>query len=77
MSEASRREGTATSVQKTTESPVSVPAHSPASQAHDVPRREDVANLAYQLWKERGRPEGSPDEDWFRAEKQRLRSTAG
>ena len=27
-----------------------------------------VAELAYRLWEERGRPEGSPDEDWYRAE---------
>jgi hypothetical protein len=30
--------------------------------------REQVALLAYQLWKRRGCPEGSPDEDWFLAE---------
>lgn len=28
----------------------------------------DIAALAYALWEERGMPEGSPDEDWFRAE---------
>ena len=28
----------------------------------------EIAALAYQLWKERGCPIGSPDEDWFRAE---------
>jgi hypothetical protein len=27
-----------------------------------------VERLAYQLWEERGRPLGSPDQDWFRAE---------
>jgi hypothetical protein len=27
-----------------------------------------VAKLAYQLWLQRGSPEGSPDEDWYRAE---------
>jgi hypothetical protein len=30
--------------------------------------QEAIAKLAYQLWSERGRPEGSPEEDWFRAE---------
>lgn len=30
----------------------------------------EIAALAYQLWMERGRPEGSADEDWFRAEEQ-------
>ena len=27
-----------------------------------------IAALAYELWRERGCPIGSPDEDWFRAE---------
>jgi hypothetical protein len=31
------------------------------------PDEEAIAELAYQLWAERGRPDGSPDEDWFRA----------
>jgi hypothetical protein len=32
-------------------------------------RHEFVAKLAYQLWEERGRPLGSPEVDWFRAER--------
>lgn len=28
-----------------------------------------TAKLAYQLWEERGRPFGSPEVDWFAAEK--------
>ncbi|HEU0122023.1 MAG TPA: DUF2934 domain-containing protein [Bryobacteraceae bacterium] len=28
-----------------------------------------LEELAYQSWLERGRPVGSPDEDWYRAEK--------
>ena len=31
-------------------------------------RHEFVANLAYKLWEQRGRPLGSPDADWFAAE---------
>ena len=27
------------------------------------------AKLAYQLWEERGRPLGSPEQDWLRAER--------
>jgi hypothetical protein len=27
----------------------------------------DIVALAHKLWVARGRPEGSPDEDWFRA----------
>jgi hypothetical protein len=29
-----------------------------------------IAGLAYQLWEKRGRPEGSPDKDWYRAEQE-------
>ena len=32
-------------------------------------RHEFVAKLAYQLWEERGCPFGSPEVDWFRAER--------
>ena len=28
---------------------------------------EDIAALAYELWQARGCPDGSPDEDWYRA----------
>ena len=31
--------------------------------------REATAKLAYELWERRGRPVGSPDVDWFEAEK--------
>lgn len=31
---------------------------------------EQVARLAYQFWEERGRPEGSSHEDWYRAEQE-------
>jgi hypothetical protein len=30
---------------------------------------EDIAALAYSLWEARGCPDGTPDEDWFNAEK--------
>jgi hypothetical protein len=32
-------------------------------------RHEFVAKLAYQLWEERGHPFGSPEVDWFAAER--------
>ncbi len=35
----------------------------------------EIAALAYELWQARGCPDGSPDEDWFRAAEQ-LRSLA-
>jgi len=31
-------------------------------------RHQQIADLAYQLWLERGCPIGSDQEDWFRAE---------
>jgi hypothetical protein len=34
---------------------------------------EDMSTLAYELWRARGCPEGSPEEDWFHAAEQ-LRS---
>jgi Protein of unknown function (DUF2934) len=32
--------------------------------------RETIARLAYCLWQARGCPEGSPEEDWFKAERE-------
>lgn len=29
----------------------------------------DVAIIAYQLWEQRGCPYGSPDDDWYKAER--------
>jgi hypothetical protein len=29
-----------------------------------------IEDLAYQFWEERGRPSGSSENDWFRAERQ-------
>jgi Protein of unknown function (DUF2934) len=29
---------------------------------------KNVERVAYRLWEERGRPDGSPEEDWLRAE---------
>jgi len=31
---------------------------------------EEVRQLAYQFWQERGCPTDSPEEDWFRAERE-------
>jgi hypothetical protein len=30
----------------------------------------EIAALAYELWMDRGCPIGSPEEDWFQAEKE-------
>lgn len=32
--------------------------------------RKEIERLAYVFWQERGRPVGSPEVDWFRAEKE-------
>jgi len=34
------------------------------------PLSEQIAALAYALWQERGCPEGTAEEDWFRAEQE-------
>jgi hypothetical protein len=40
------------------------------------PGHEDVARLAFSHWEARGRGDGSPDEDWFKAENElRARAT--
>jgi hypothetical protein len=36
--------------------------------SHSVADQEEIARLAYAYWVERGCPDGSPEEDWFRAE---------
>jgi Protein of unknown function (DUF2934) len=34
------------------------------------PTHDELCKAAYRLWEERGCPEGSPDVDWQRAEKE-------
>jgi hypothetical protein len=42
-----------------------------ASGPTDAPsHREEIARLAYSYWQTRGCPIGSPEEDWFRAERE-------
>jgi len=38
----------------------------PSTETH--PTHEQIASLAYALWQQRGCPDGSSEEDWFRAE---------
>lgn len=43
---------------------------------HEI-KEKDAAELAYRFWHARGCPEGSPEEDWYRAvEDLRSRHTA-
>jgi Protein of unknown function (DUF2934) len=37
---------------------------------------EQVACLAYAIWVQRGRPEGTDQEDWFEAERRLTRGSA-
>jgi len=39
-----------------------------SSDAPPEPSNEEIAQLAYQLWEERGCESGNPEDDWFRAE---------
>ena len=39
-----------------------------AAEISSQPTTEEIANLAYALWQERGCPDGSPEEDWYDAE---------
>jgi hypothetical protein len=42
-----------------------------------APGEEAIARLAYQLWLERGSPDGSAEDDWFRAEEALRASETG
>ena len=35
---------------------------------YEVMMDKEIAMLAYQYWEQRGRPIGSPEVDWYRAE---------
>ena len=39
--------------------------------------RAQIEKLAYRFWEERGRPFGSPEEDWLKAERQFYRRLIG
>jgi hypothetical protein len=39
-------------------------------QTPQTPSREEIARLAEKFWAERGWPEGSPEQDWLRAEQE-------
>ena len=56
--------------EETRHSHASTVGHGIAAFGHD-----EIAEVAHQRWVERGRPEGSAEEDWFEAVKQ-LRSRA-
>jgi len=41
------------------------------------PLEPEIAALAYQLWQARDRPDGTPEDDWFRAEETLNSRTTG
>jgi|SRR5579872_4035805 len=43
---------------------------SPVGEISDPENRARIAALAYEFWQARGCPLGTPDEDWFRAERE-------
>ena len=47
-----------------------------APETAETPAANEIATLAYQLWEARGCPEGSPEEDWLRAERQLAAASA-
>ena len=52
---------------KTTKSPYGTTAQELGA---TPPEHKRVAELAYLYWEARGRPDGSSEEDWFRAEEE-------
>ncbi len=41
---------------------------SPVRRQYEPMKEKAIAQLAYEYWERRGRPFGSPEVDWFRAE---------
>ena len=68
---ASRRKPAATA--RTTPAPRARKAAA-AAPSSDSPTRQEIELLAYKLWEERGRPEGTSVEDWNRAQEVLLQS---
>ena len=48
-----------------------------AEKPYDVMIDKKIANLAYHYWEQRGRPNGSPEVDWYRAADDIDRGLAG
>ena len=47
--------------------------HQSPAIAVSAPTHEEIARLAYANWEARGRQDGSPEEDWYSAERELLR----
>jgi hypothetical protein len=57
--------------------PVSAPNQTAGGPSVTPVNQVDVAELAYQRWVERGRPQGCPEDDWFEAERELRSRSAG
>ena len=68
----SKKKVASMATQETAAVTLDLDAQTPDSAAGTVPDNnpsyEEVSALAYKYWQERGCPEGSDQEDWFRAE---------
>jgi hypothetical protein len=53
--------------QKSTK-PISATNHA-SNSTETINSTADIAALAYELWQQRGCPEGSPEQDWYEAER--------
>jgi hypothetical protein len=65
---APRRKPTAAATKKSTTASMKASKASPKATPAVEVMHEDIERLAYQLWEERGRPEGNSLEDWTRAQ---------
>jgi hypothetical protein len=55
---------------KTADAPVSSGSVSETAVPDKVTQHDEIARLAYTYWEKRGHQDGSPEEDWFRAERE-------
>lgn len=65
---APRRKPATTAAKKTAAAAPKKRIATPKAQPAVEVMQEDIERLAYQLWEERGRPEGNSLEDWNRAQ---------
>ena len=56
---------------KSSEAPKATKSRKPeAKKQAAAPSKEEITRLAEKYWAERGWPEGSPEQDWLRAEQE-------
>jgi hypothetical protein len=70
MAKARRPKARPTPAARSARGPASGDPHPESAIRDNVLEHEEIARLAYSHWEARGRQGGSPEEDWFRAEKE-------